>query len=95
LKTLVRFLKVTLVGGLLAVLPLGAQALLPKRRSQPKSDTFWTESVIAMKTVKSSDEKFTRHGRKPLDKACDTGWYPNFTSEGHAVRMARTKTVNC
>jgi len=59
LKTLARFLKVTLVGGLLAVLPLGAQALLPKRRSQPKSDTFWTESVIAMKTVKSSDEKFT------------------------------------
>jgi hypothetical protein len=48
-----------------------------------------------MKTVESPGEKFTRQGGKPWERLCDTGWYPNFTSEVHAVRIGRTKTVNC
>jgi len=46
-----------------------------------------------MKTVESPGEKFTRQGGSPGQGFCDTGWYPNFTSEVDAVRMDRTKTV--
>jgi len=48
-----------------------------------------------MKAVEAPDENFTAGTESRGQGFCDTGWYPNFTSEGHAVRMGRTKTVNC